>query len=80
MVRYADDKVLFCDDNDIKNALQLLQLSCQNLSLYFTKNFLKLNTKKTELLILSNKHQGRNQDPKFNIMLDDNKNRRKTRN
>ena len=80
VVQYADDKVLFCDDNDIKNALQLLQKFCQNLSLYFTKNSLKLNTKKTQLIILSNKHQGRNHIPKFNIILDDNKNRRKARN
>ena len=25
VVQYADDTLLFCDDNDIKNALQLLQ-------------------------------------------------------
>ena len=50
-----------------------MQKSCENLSLFFTKHSLKLNTKKTELIIFSEKHQGRNHNSKFNIILDDNK-------
>ena len=53
MVQSEDDTLLFCDDNDIKKALQILQKSCQNLSLYFTKQSLKLKTKKTDLIITS---------------------------
>ena len=30
VVHYADDKLLFCDDNDIKNALELLQKFVRN--------------------------------------------------
>ena len=53
MVQSEDDTLLFCDDNDIKKALQILQKSCQNLSVYFTKQSLKLKTKKTDLIITS---------------------------
>ena len=73
VVQYADDTLLFCDDNDIKNALQLLQKSCQKLSLYLTKHSLKLNTKKTKLIIFSKKHQDRNHNSKLSIKLDDEK-------
>ena len=73
VVQYADDTLPFCDDNDINNALQLLQKSCENLSLYFTKHSLKHNTKKTELTIFSKNYPGRNLNSKFSIILDDNK-------
>ena len=70
VVQYVDDTLLVCDDNDINNALQLLQKSCQKLALNCTKHSLKLNTKKTELIIFSKKHQGRNHNSKFSIILD----------
>ena len=71
--QYADDTLLFCDDNDIKIALHLLQKSCQNLSLYFTKYSLKLNRKKIELIILNKKHQGRNHNSDLSIKIADKK-------
>ena len=73
VVQYAYDTLLFCDVNDTKNTLQLVQKSCQNLSLYFTNHSLKLNTKKTELILLSNKHQGSNHNSKLSVLSDANK-------
>ena len=69
----GDDKLLFSGANDTKNAVQILLESCQKLSLYFTKNHLKLNIKKTELVKCSEKLQGRNHKSNLSIILDDNK-------
>ena len=41
VIQYADDTLLFCDYDKIKNALELLQKSCQDYSLYFTKHSVK---------------------------------------
>ena len=70
MIQCADDTVLFCDENDIKNALKLLQESCQKLPLYFPKQSFKINTKKTVLIKLSEKHTGENHNTIFSTMLD----------
>ena len=48
----ADD-TQFCDDNNVDDVLQILQESCQKLSLYITRHFLKLNTSKNELIMFS---------------------------
>ena len=72
MVQYAENTLLFCDDIAIQNFLQLMQKSCQKLSSNFLKYSIKLNTNKTELMIFSKRHQGRNYKTNFRIMFDDN--------
>ena len=55
----------------------MLYSYCKNPVKFFVrssqKHSLKLKTKKTELIIFSEKHQARNHNSKFSMKLDDNK-------
>ena len=47
MVQYADDALLFCENNDPQKALKALEANCSLLSNYSLKHSLQLNAKKS---------------------------------
>ena len=70
IVQYADDTLLFCENNDPQKAIKALEANCSLLSNYFLEHSLQLNAKKTELIVFSKKHS-RKKDEKYTITLDD---------
>ena len=46
IVQYADDTLLFCENNDPQKALKALEANCSLLSIYFLEHSLQLNAKK----------------------------------
>ena len=46
IVQYADDTLLFCENNDPQTTLKALEANCSLLSIYFLEHSLQLNAKK----------------------------------
>ena len=46
IVQYADDTLLFCENNDPQKAIKALKANCSLLSNYFLEHSLQLNAKK----------------------------------
>ena len=55
IVQYADDTLLFCENNDPQIAHKALEANCSLLSIYFLEHSLQLNAKKTEIIVFSKK-------------------------
>ena len=48
IVQYADDTLLFCENNDPQKAIKALEANCSLLSNYFLEHSLQLNAKKKQ--------------------------------
>ena len=74
IVQYADDTLLFCENNDPQKAIKALEANCSQLSNSFFRILTSIECKKkTELIVFSKKHS-RRKDEKYTITLDDKNN------
>ena len=71
IVQYADDTLLFCENNDPQKALKALEANCSLLSICFLEHSFQLNAKKTELIVFSKKRLRKKDHEKYTITLDD---------
>ena len=77
IVKYADDTLLFCENNDPQKALKAVEANCSLLLNYFLEHSLQLNAKKTKLIVFSKEHS-RKKDEKYTFIVDDKKSYKKS--
>ena len=67
IVQYADDTLLFCENNDPQRALKAFKANCSLLSICFLEHSIQLNAKKNR----TQQKLFKEKDEKYTITLDD---------